>query len=216
MPADDAPGVSPLVHAALLGDRAALERLWAEYRRYAATVILAHKPASADTDDLLQEVAATLVTKLHTLSDPANFLPWLRMVALNVARLAGRKHAAAIVRPDSEAVGLHGGVSAPPAERADARDQAVAVMDLCRSMPEEYREPLLLQTLRQLSYRQIGEALNLPETTVETRIARARKMLRELVRKAEPGPDAPTVGAGTARVTGGAPARILSEPDDPQ
>jgi DNA-directed RNA polymerase specialized sigma24 family protein len=33
-----------------------------------------------------------------------------------------------------------------------------------------------------MSYREIGEVLNLPETTVETRIARARKMLRELAR----------------------------------
>jgi len=52
-------------------------------------------------------------------------------------------------------------------------------MELARELPDGYREPLLLKCVRGLSYRQIGELLGLPETTVETRIARGRKMLRE-------------------------------------
>lgn len=191
-------GVRVLVAEAMRGDRAALESLWAQHRRYAATVIIAHKPASADTDDLLQEVAATLVSKIHTLSAPSNFLPWLRMVALNVARLAGRKQASAIVRADSdviEAGGAHedGGQTGGPrasspgggAPTVTSNDHAQQVMAFARQLPDEYREPLLLQTLREMSYRQIGAALGLPETTIETRIARARKMLRELARKAD-------------------------------
>lgn len=189
-------GVRVLVAEAMRGDRAALEALWAQHRRYAATVIIAHKPSTADTDDLLQEVAATMVSKIHTLSAPSNFLPWLRMVALNVARLAGRKQAAAIVRPDSELVeagGAHEGgagrlrASTPGggAPGVAGKDHAQQVMAFARQLPDEYREPLLLQTLREMSYRQIGAALGLPETTIETRIARARKMLRELARKAD-------------------------------
>ena len=44
-----------------------------------------------------------------------------------------------------------------------------------------YREPLLLRCVRALSYQQISEVLDLPITTVETRLARARRMLREEV-----------------------------------
>lgn len=191
-----------LAYLAMSGDRGALEALWEGHRRYAATVIIAHKPSSADTDDLLQDVAATLVSKIHTLSDPGNFLPWLRMVALNVARLAGRRHAGTIVHADSEAIGLNGAVAAGgggghawkeagPASSGggvsrEASEVAGGVLALAAKLPEEYREPLLLQTLRDLSYRQIARVMNLPETTVETRIARARKMLREAARQ-QPG-----------------------------
>jgi RNA polymerase sigma-70 factor (ECF subfamily) len=45
-------------------------------------------------------------------------------------------------------------------------------------LPPEYREPLLLRCLRGMSYRQIGEVLDLPVTTIETRLARARRMIR--------------------------------------
>ena len=41
------------------------------------------------------------------------------------------------------------------------------------------REPLLLRCVRGLSYQQISTILELPVTTIETRLARARRMLRE-------------------------------------
>lgn len=221
-------GTEALVLRAAAGDGAAVERLWVLHRRYAATVIIAHKPASADTDDLLQDVAATLVAKVHTIADPANFLPWLRMVALNAARLAGRRQASTLVRADSPSVhgGAAPGVQAPsPQEPSERRDHAQSVLELARRLPEEYREPLLLQALREMSYREIGRALDLPETTVETRISRARKMLRDLARAGdggEPRPGAGGVGeAGGAggwaasRATGPAVARILWRPDHP-
>lgn len=181
--------IEQLAAAAMRGDRAALRALWEQHRRYAATVILAHKPASADADDLLQDVAATLVGKIHTLSDPAHFLAWMRMIALNVARAAGRRHAASPVQAGSEVIGQdEGGATARVSieqqhHQRERADDARSLLDLARELPEEYREPLLLQALKDLSYRQIARVMNLPETTVETRIARARKMLREAARK---------------------------------
>jgi RNA polymerase sigma-70 factor (ECF subfamily) len=56
-------------------------------------------------------------------------------------------------------------------------------MALAGELPDGYREPLLLKAIQGLSYREIGRILGLPETTIETRIARGRRMLRELASK---------------------------------
>ena len=69
-------------------------------------------------------------------------------------------------------------------------------MELARELPEGYREPLLMRCARGMSYTQIGAVLGLPETTVETRIARGRRMLRDLV-AGEAG-----AGRGSARRSG--------------
>jgi predicted RNA polymerase sigma factor len=53
-----------------------------------------------------------------------------------------------------------------------------------------FLEPLILKAIQGMSYREIGRVLNLPETTIETRIARGRKMLRELA-LADTGSQAP-------------------------
>lgn len=192
----------------MAGDQHSLADLWTAHRRYAATVILAHKPASADLEDLLQETARSMLAKVHTLSDPAAFLPWLRMVALNVARLAGRKHAAnkvaygldaaheADVSPSpasSRIASASHTAPAPVDSRAHPADATLLaahaddLLALSQRIPEDYREPLLLKCLRNMSYREIAATLGLSETTVETRIARARRMLRELASAAEHG-----------------------------
>ena len=80
-----------LIEAAIASDPDALRLVWERHRRWAAALILAYKPREADLEDLLQEVAMSFVRRVHELRDPAAFKPWLRSVAINAARLSGRK-----------------------------------------------------------------------------------------------------------------------------
>lgn len=179
-----------LMAAARDGQHEALRALWHRHRRWIAAVILAHKPKWADLEDLLQDVGVTLVRKIGELRDPAAIRPWLRTVAINTARAAARDKSKAVRRvgvllDEQSAEGVLGRVGGWGAERSpssdpETREEAARLMDLAMELPEGYREPLLLRCLRDMSYRQIGELVGLPESTIETRIARGRKMLREL------------------------------------
>jgi RNA polymerase sigma-70 factor (ECF subfamily) len=173
------------IASAIAGDRDALRRVWEEHRRWVAAILLAHKPRQADLEDLLQAVAVQVCRKAHEVRDPEAFRPWLRMVAINVARADGR----ATTRRRHGFLRLVGRTpeqSGPDAGSDAERDQrARRLIELARDLPEGYREPLLMRCLRGMSYRQIGEAMDLPETTVETRIARGRRMLRELASREE-------------------------------
>jgi RNA polymerase sigma-70 factor, ECF subfamily len=178
-----------MVAAARGGDRLALDALWRRHRRWVAGVLLAHKPHGLDVEDLLQDVAMTLVGKIKELRDEASFPGWLRMVALNAARAAGRtttRHREAtpklrLVGETREAAGVE--ETDPVASKA-RDEEARRLMALAQELPAEYREPLLLKSIRGMTYRQIGELLDLPETTVETRICRGRRMLRDLAQEA--------------------------------
>lgn len=160
-------------------DPAALSKAWESHRRWVAAILLAYKPRWADLEDLLQEVALSLVRKGGEIRDPSALKPWLRTVAINAAHAAGRSGKARqrnlrLVRlSDEEPAGDH-----PPGD--DARAQGQSLLALASELPDGYREPLLLKAVQGLSYRQIGEILGLPETTIETRIARGRKQLRDL------------------------------------
>jgi RNA polymerase sigma factor (sigma-70 family) len=168
------------VVAAISGDAQAIRRVWNDNRRWVAAVILAHKPRWADLDDLLQEVAMALVRKVNEVRDPAALKPWLRTVAMNAALAAarsGRKRARDTgIEDDSTYAGRAPRESADPEQREEGR----RLLELAQQLPDGYREPLLLKALHDLSYREIGAILGLPETTIETRIARGRRQLREL------------------------------------
>lgn len=171
---------------AAAGDRAAVAEVWQANRRWIAAVLAAHAPAGTDVEDLLQEVAATLMAKCHHIRDAASLRGWLRVVAVNAARMAARSRSierravgeyAMLARASVDPVG-----TAPSIRAADDRE---STLDLVSRIPPLYSEPLLLQSVQGLSQRQISELLDVPETTVETRLARARRMLRQLASTTE-------------------------------
>ncbi len=156
--------------------------LWREHRGWIAGVLLAHKSAEVDLEDLLQEVALTVVRTIREVQDPGAIRSWLRTVALNVARGDGRKRARRR-RLDASYRQMHR--TEHDCGSLDAHEEAVRLLELAYRLDDAYREPLILRCVRGMSYRQIGEAMGLAETTVETRIARGRRMLRELLSERE-------------------------------
>lgn len=174
------------VAAAVRGDADAVQRVWMDNRRWVAAVILAHKPREAELEDLLQDVAMTFVRTIGKLRDQATLKPWLRTVAINAARAAGRttKRRRRVLGPRVEDLAPGAAVERGRNQGADDAvaqgEQAGRLTVLAAKLPDGYREPLILKCVRGMSYRQIGELMGLPETTIETRIARGRRMLREL------------------------------------
>lgn len=178
------------------------DQVWETYRRWVATILLAHKPKWADVEDLLQEVAYALVRRGPESGDDLAVKQWLRTVAINAARAAARgAWGQRVIREGDASAASHeqgaqgggsfleratersGGASSAEqhmAERAQRRTRAQQLVELCAQLDDGYREPLLLKTVHGMSYREIGRVMDLPETTIETRIARARKQLREL------------------------------------
>ena len=178
------------ITAAIRGESEAIRRLWEHHRRWVAVILLAHKPREIELEDLLQDVAMTLVRTIGELRDESAFKPWLRTVSINAARAAGRKvstHRRHFVEPPTPDASDEGrGDRTRPDEWVS--EEAQRLMALTMEMPERYREPLLLRAVRGMSYRAIAHLLGLPETTIETRIARGRRMLRELAVAGERGP----------------------------
>lgn len=198
---DLSPQGRAIIARAIRGDHDALRRLWNEHRRWVAAILLAHMPRSSksgaaagpELDDLLQEVAVTLIGKISGLRDEAAFKPWLRAVAMSIARTSGRRtkvrkegwlRLVGFSGRESDADALDAG---PGSARAEVLAEGRRLMDLAAELPDGYREPLLLKCVQGMSYKQIGEVMGLPDTTIETRIARARRMLRERALR----PDAP-------------------------
>jgi len=170
-----------LAHRAREGDADALRELWRRRRRWIAGVLLAHAPRGADLEDLLQEVGLTIVRTISSLRDPAGAEAWMRRIAINAARSAGRsrtrrRRAGLGATPSSIDCA---DASPGPDGLVEARDEAERLLDAAKELPLAYREPLLMRCANGMSHKAIAGALGVPVTTVETRLARARRMLRE-------------------------------------
>ena len=55
------------------------------------------------------------------------------------------------------------------------------MLEAIRGLPEKYREVLVLAHSGELTYAQMAEVLNVPITTMQIRLVRARRMIRDRI-----------------------------------
>lgn len=121
--------------------------------------------STADAEDAVQEAFIRLITKKPDFNDDGHEKAWLIRVTRNIA-CNMLKSAQRIAGPlDDELV--------PSAE--DGHDE---LRDIVMSMPEKYSTVVHLYYYEGYSINEIAEILELPAATVGTRLARARKFLR--------------------------------------
>jgi len=115
--------------------------------------------------------------RIDELRDTKSWRSWLYRMARNSAIDAGRD----LTRRRNRFTPLgDGDVSIgakPPGPPGD--EQQGRVFDAVQGLPAIYREPFVLRHLNDWSYRQIADVMGLPVDSVETRLVRARRLLRE-------------------------------------
>src|SRR5262249_33949734 len=115
------------------------------------------------------------------------FSAWLYTIATNLVKDRYRyrtRHPQVSLDAENEATGDTFRESLPeagpsPSELVQSRERAEAVHQAVQELSEELRVPLILSEYEELSHLEIAEILNCTAKAVETRIYRARKLLRD-------------------------------------
>ncbi len=165
-----------LVQAARQGDRGAFGRLYGRYARMVHGILLARVP-HAEVDDLVQDVFLLALRKLSTLRDLAAFGGWLAMITRNRANDYYRRSRGV------EMTELPDELPGDLASSADADAEARAVLERIRTLPEAYRETLILRLVEGMTGPEIASRTGLTPASVRVNLHRGMKMLRELLGK---------------------------------
>jgi RNA polymerase sigma-70 factor (ECF subfamily) len=174
-----------LIGAAQKGDKKALQTLLTANWVWLKGLVYGVLGRSQDLDDIMQEVCLRVITSIHTLRDPQCFKGWLAMVARREAlKHCRRKWGGGYVDVDGEDVQLESPADGPleGLERKELCERAKAAVE---ELPQKYREVFLLAATGELSYAQMAEVLNVPITTMQIRLVRARKMIQSQMTDAE-------------------------------
>jgi len=172
-------GDRDLLAAAQRGERHALDAFVRRHDRWVRGIVYANGGAGSGLEDIVQHVWATVWTQLGTLVDLDRWRGWLYRMAKNAAIDAGQKASRQKRRfsllAGDEPVRAR---EATPDAVLSASEEHRKVLSAIAGLPVIYREPFVLRHMEDWSYGQIAEALGLPEDTVETRLVRARRLLR--------------------------------------
>jgi len=128
----------------------------------------------SDAEDLAQESFIKAFEKLPTLRDRNKFASWIRTITTNVCNDWLRRQSAPkcenVVEPMSETTPM-------PNDEIESEELRQIVLSSINDLPEKYRLVVTLH-LDGLSAKEIGEFLEIPSGTVESRLHRAKAQLR--------------------------------------
>jgi RNA polymerase sigma-70 factor (ECF subfamily) len=178
------PSDDELVEAFQAGDLSAFDLLVERWERKIRGAIYRILGSDEDARDLCQEVFLKAFRNLRSFKREARFSSWLYQIALNLCRdRMRRRKGKKMVRLDD--LDAEGGGALPVEDGPSALEQVVA-LDLSRVMaaavwalPEEQREVIVLKEYEGLTFLEIAEVLDLPMSTVKTRLYRGLGELRE-------------------------------------
>ena len=171
-----------LVSAAQRGSRQAADQLVREHEGWVRGVIYATTGRRELVDDVAQQVWTQVWQRIGSLNDPRRLRAWLYAVARNAAIDASQdRRRRSTVGLDYVADGLGDKPQRNPARTAINDELHETLLRAVEALPAIYREPFVLRHLEDWSYAQIGELLGLSVETVETRLVRARRLLREML-----------------------------------
>ncbi len=159
-------GGHALVAAARAGDRTAFGQLYHQYWRMVHGILLVRVPRN-EVDDLAQDVFLSAWRQLHALRDAAAFPGWLARIARNRAHDHHRRSQNSVELSEDLPV-----EDAPEAEAC----QALAAI---QSLPDAYRETLILRLVEGLTGPEIAARTGLAPGSVRVNLHRGMRLLRE-------------------------------------
>ena len=160
----------PLVRASRNGDRSAFGRLYTRYSRMVHAIILGRVPPS-DADDLVQEVFLSAMRQLHALRDDGKFGGWLATIARNRANAWHRGTMTVVELPEMQAAGTQ-----------EQEEDARRALEAIRSLPEAYRETLMMRLVEGMTGPEIAVRSGLTPDSVRVNLHRGMKLLREALK----------------------------------
>jgi RNA polymerase sigma factor (sigma-70 family) len=162
------------------GDQDAWNELVSRFSRYVyAITSRVYRLSTHDAEDVFQDVFTRTFEHLDDLRDDAAVRPWIatltRRLCVDKLRGGGREQ---LVEEPLEDAGADDGLA--------ELDEAMAVQDAMKTLPEHCAEILDRFFTRDESYKTIGLALDLPAGTIASRISRCLSKLKNELQGRKP------------------------------
>ena len=172
----DPPSVSP----ARLGSPQQLEAVVLRYGRALYQFVLRKVHHESDAEDIAQQAWVEAALNLGAFRGEAELSTWVFGIAHNMARnhLARAPSRRYVFESDDEALELPTSV-AGPLDTLLHRQELQRVQKAMDALPPETVQVLHLVALDGLSYEEASALMQVPESTLRSRVSRARAMLRE-------------------------------------
>ena len=170
-----------LVEACLAGEDSAFDVLLGRWEKRIRGAIYRLVGSDEEARDLCQEAFLKAYKSLRSFKQEARFSSWLYQIALNLCRdrMRRRRGKTMVSLDELEEGGAAMPVAGPTAlDLLQERDTSRLVAQAIEALPGEQREVIILKEYQGLTFLEIAQVLDVPISTVKTRLYRGLDQLR--------------------------------------
>ena len=161
------------------GDNRAQYELYKLYSKAMFNVSMRITNDYAESEDVLQEAFISAFKNLHAYKGEASFGSWLKKIVVNASINAIRKRRLELVPMDERTI-----VDiADETYEDDSEWKVEKVRRAIMKLPDGYRVVLSLYLLEGFDHAEIGEILEISESTSKSQYSRAKKKLLEIMKE---------------------------------
>ncbi|CAN5721793.1 sigma-70 family RNA polymerase sigma factor [soil metagenome] len=177
-----------IVERALTGDAEAFGEIVYRWERRIFALAYGMLGREEDARDATQETFLAAFRNLRGFRGDAKVSSWLHRIAVNQCitrqrRVKVRNEAAIEDEEERHASSLSSPLDFSPARLAEGRESIDAVRLAVNSLPLDLRQVVLMKEFEELTFREIAEALDLPLSTVKSRLYTAMRQLQMRLQK---------------------------------
>ncbi|NEW09032.1 RNA polymerase sigma factor SigW [Paenibacillus sp. SYP-B3998] len=145
-----------------------------------------------EAEDAVQETFLRVYTNLHRYDENQKFSTWIFRIGTNLCidKLRRRKNTYSLdaEMPDGEGndyYSLLPSYEDTPEKQVIVSETQAQIRKAIDTLPEKYKSVVILRYLHDMSLQEIGDVLDMPVTTVKTRVHRGREYLRKRLEQEE-------------------------------
>lgn len=178
-----------IVELALSGDADAFGELVTRWERRIFALSYGMLGREEDARDATQETFIAAFRNLSGFRGDAKVSSWLHRIAVNQCITRQRRakvRGESPLEDDSEFGGKYASTMDSPATTAEKRERCLALQSAVNALPAELRQVVVMKEFEELTFQEISDALNVPLSTVKSRLYTALKQLRMRLGKLGP------------------------------
>jgi RNA polymerase sigma-70 factor, ECF subfamily len=179
-----------IVERALTGDAEAFGEIVRRWERRIFALTYGMLGREEDARDATQETFLAAFRNLRGFRGEAKVSSWLHRIAVNQCisrqrRTRVRSESPVDEEQEKQARTFATPISYSPARIAEGRQETMAVRKAINSLPIELRQVVVMKEFEELTFQEIADALDLPLSTVKSRLYTALKQLQMRLQKFE-------------------------------
>ena len=172
-----------IVRRALAGDADAFGEIVQRWERRIFALAFGMLGREEDARDATQETFFAAFRNLRSFRGEAKVSSWLHRIAINQCitrqrRAKVRGETALEDETSSEGATFLSPAHQSPAQAAESRERTKIVRRAVTALPPELREVIVMKEFEELTFQEIADVLDLPLSTVKSRLYTALRQLR--------------------------------------